>query len=67
MDVQTLYLVVPLAPLLGAIVLTLRHRVGVRRQRIGDQLARTRAEAVAVVKVPLGVGAAPASLGEPGE
>jgi NADH-quinone oxidoreductase subunit J len=45
-------------------VLTLRHRVGVRRQRIPDQLARTRAEAVAVVKVPLGAGAAPASLGE---
>jgi len=52
-----------LVAMIGAIVLTLRHRVGVRRQRIPEQLARTRAEAVAIVKVPLGAGAAV----EPGE
>jgi NADH-quinone oxidoreductase subunit J len=51
-----------LVAMIGAIVLTLRQRVGVRRQRITDQLARTRAEAVAVVKVPLRGAAA-----EPGE
>ena len=46
-----------LVAMIGAIVLTLRARVGVRRQRIAAQLARTRREAVAVVKVPLGGGA----------
>jgi len=40
----------------GAIVLTLRSRVGVRHQSISAQLARTRAEAVEVVKVPIGGG-----------
>jgi NADH-quinone oxidoreductase subunit J len=49
-----------LVAMIGAIVLTLRQRVGVRRQRIPEQLARTRAEAVALVKVPLGGGAAEA-------
>ena len=49
-----------LVAMIGAIVLTLRQRVGVRRQRIPEQLARTRAQAVEVVKVPLGGGAAPA-------
>jgi NADH-quinone oxidoreductase subunit J len=43
-----------LVAMIGAIVLTLRRRVGVRRQRIPDQLARRRGEAIAVVKVPLG-------------
>ena len=47
-----------LVAMIGAIVLTLRQRVGVRRQSIPQQLARTRAEAIAVVKVPLGSGAA---------
>ena len=51
-----------LVAMIGAIVLTLRQRVGVRRQSIPQQLARTRAEAVALVKVPLGGGA-----GSPGE
>ena len=46
-----------LVAMIGAIVLTLRQRVGVRKQRIAAQLARTRGEAVAVVKVPLGGGA----------
>jgi NADH-quinone oxidoreductase subunit J len=49
-----------LVAMIGAIVLTLRQRVGVRKQRIPEQLARTRAEAVQVVKVPLGGGAASA-------
>jgi len=47
-----------LVAMIGAIVLTLRQRVGVRKQRVPEQLARTRAEAVQVVKVPLGGGAA---------
>ena len=49
-----------LVAMIGAIVLTLRQRVGVRRQRIPEQLARSRAEAVEVVKVPLGGGTASA-------
>jgi NADH-quinone oxidoreductase subunit J len=40
-----------LVAMIGAIVLTLRERVGVRRQNIAGQLARTRAQAVQVVKV----------------
>ena len=55
--------VILLVAMIGAIVLTLRERAGVRRQRISDQLARTRAEAVALVKAPLRGGA---SI-EPGE
>jgi NADH-quinone oxidoreductase subunit J len=46
-----------LVAMIGAIVLTLRRRVGVRKQRINEQLWRSRAEAVSVVKVPLGSGA----------
>jgi len=46
-----------LVAMIGAIVLTLRRRADVRRQRISAQLARSRAEAVAIVKVPLGGGA----------
>jgi NADH-quinone oxidoreductase subunit J len=45
-----------LVAMIGAIVLTLRHRADVRRQSISAQLARTRAETVEVVKVPLGTG-----------
>jgi NADH-quinone oxidoreductase subunit J len=43
-----------LVAMIGAIVLTLRQRAGVRRQRIAEQLARSRADAVALVKAPLG-------------
>jgi NADH-quinone oxidoreductase subunit J len=43
-----------LVAMIGAIVLTLRQRVGVRRQRISGQVARI--EAVEVVKVPTGQG-----------
>jgi NADH-quinone oxidoreductase subunit J len=45
-----------LVAMVGAIVLTLRHRVDVRRQSISAQLARTRAQSVDVVKVPVGSG-----------
>jgi NADH-quinone oxidoreductase subunit J len=46
-----------LVAMVGAIVLTLRQRVGTRRQVIAEQLARRRAETVEVVKVPVGAGA----------
>jgi NADH-quinone oxidoreductase subunit J len=45
-----------LVAMIGAIVLTLRAREGVRRQTIARQLARRREEAVAVVKVTTGQG-----------
>jgi NADH-quinone oxidoreductase subunit J len=45
-----------LVAMIGAIVLTLRHRVGVRRQVIAEQLTRQRAETITVVKVPVGTG-----------
>ena len=41
-----------LTAMIGAIVLTLRHKVGVKRQNIADQVARTPATAVEVRKVP---------------
>jgi NADH-quinone oxidoreductase subunit J len=41
-----------LVAMIGAIVLTLRRRPGVRRQRIGEQLYRPKEQAVTVVKVP---------------
>jgi NADH-quinone oxidoreductase subunit J len=58
--------VILLVAMIGAIVLTLRERVGVRRQRIPEQIGRSRAEAVAIVKVPLG-GAVAEPVHEPGE
>jgi NADH-quinone oxidoreductase subunit J len=45
-----------LVAMIGAIVLTLRRRADVRRQSISAQLARTRAQTVEVVKVPIGSG-----------
>ena len=45
-----------LVAMVGAIVLTLRQRPGVRKQRIADQLARRREDAVEVVKVEPGSG-----------
>ena len=45
-----------LVAMIGAIVLTLRRRADVRRQSIPAQLARTRAQTVEVVKVPIGGG-----------
>jgi NADH-quinone oxidoreductase subunit J len=45
-----------LVAMVGAIVLTLRRRADVRRQSIAAQLARSRAQSVTVVKVPVGSG-----------
>ena len=45
-----------LVAMIGAIVLTLRSRVGVRRQVIASQISRSRAETIEVVKVPTGHG-----------
>jgi NADH-quinone oxidoreductase subunit J len=58
--------VILLVAMIGAIVLTLRERVGVRRQRIPKQVGRSRAEAIAIVKVPLGEAVAE-PVREPGE
>lgn len=44
--------VVLLVAMIGAIVLTLRTRPGIRRQKIGDQINRTKEQAMTVVKVP---------------
>jgi NADH-quinone oxidoreductase subunit J len=41
-----------LVAMIGAIVLTLRHRPDVRRQRISEQVARRREEAVELKKIP---------------
>lgn len=41
-----------LVAMIGAIVLTLRQRPGVRRQKIADQVARTREETMVIRKVP---------------
>jgi NADH-quinone oxidoreductase subunit J len=48
--------VVLLIAMIGAIVLTLRARVGVRRQRIAGQIARLRTETVELIKVRTGEG-----------
>jgi NADH-quinone oxidoreductase subunit J len=45
-----------LVAMVGAIVLTLRHKEGVKRQNIEEQVARTPATAIAVVKVETGKG-----------
>jgi len=45
-----------LVAMVGAIVLTLRHREGVRRQNVTHQHARRREESVAIVKVQPGQG-----------
>ena len=46
-----------LVAMVGAIVLTLRQRVGVRRQRAAVQVARRREEVLVIAKVPSGAGA----------
>jgi NADH-quinone oxidoreductase subunit J len=48
--------VVLLVAMIGAIVLTLEHRRGVRRQNISEQVARTPATAIEVKKVASGQG-----------
>ena len=45
-----------LVAMIGAIVLTLRHKPGVRRQSIPDQIARRREETLEVRKVKVGEG-----------
>jgi NADH-quinone oxidoreductase subunit J len=48
--------VVLLVAMIGAIVLTLRHKPNVKRQNISDQVARTPKTAIEVVKVQPGQG-----------
>jgi NADH-quinone oxidoreductase subunit J len=48
--------VILLIAMIGAIVLTLRSREGVKRQRISSQVARTREETIEIVKVHSGEG-----------
>jgi NADH-quinone oxidoreductase subunit J len=48
--------IVLLVAMIGAIVLTLRHKPHVRRQDIGQQVSRTRAASIEVVKVRPGQG-----------
>jgi NADH-quinone oxidoreductase subunit J len=45
-----------LVAMIGAIVLTLRHRPGVRRQNISDQVARTPASGMKIVQIKSGEG-----------
>ncbi|MBB4142473.1 NADH-quinone oxidoreductase subunit J [Rhizobium rhizoryzae] len=45
-----------LVAMIGAIVLTLRHRENIKRQNISQQVARTPATAIEVVKVKTGQG-----------
>jgi NADH-quinone oxidoreductase subunit J len=45
-----------LVAMIGAIVLTLRHRKGVRRQSIADQVARTPATGMRIVQIRSGEG-----------
>ena len=45
-----------LVAMIGAIVLTLRHKPNVKRQNIAEQVARTKATAIEVVKVRTGQG-----------
>jgi NADH-quinone oxidoreductase subunit J len=45
-----------LVAMIGAIVLTLRHRERVKRQNVAEQVARTKATAIEVVKVRPGQG-----------
>jgi NADH-quinone oxidoreductase subunit J len=49
-----------LVAMIGAIVLTLKHRAGVKRQSVSEQVART-AKALEVVKVPSGGSVIPAA------
>lgn len=45
-----------LIAMIGAIVLTLRHREGVRKQKPADQIARQAKESVRLVDIPIGSG-----------
>lgn len=50
-----------LVAMIGAIVLTLKHRDGVKRQSIGEQVSRRPSETLEVIKVPTGGSVIPAS------
>ncbi len=54
-----------LVAMIGAIVLTLRHKPGVKRQSVADQVARRPAAAVKVVKVPAGGSVIPEPAAKP--
>ena len=54
--------IVLLIAMIGAIVLTLRHRPGVRRQDLAEQANRERAKAVEVKSVATGQGVTPEEL-----
>ena len=54
--------IILLIAMIGAIVLTLRHKPGVRRQDIGAQVARTPATAVSMAKVKSGESSIPAKV-----
>jgi NADH-quinone oxidoreductase subunit J len=45
-----------LVAMIGAIVLTLKHRPGIRRQNIADQVARTPASGMRIVQIASGQG-----------
>ena len=51
-----------LVAMIGAIVLTLRHREGVKRQSVSDQVARNPKTAMEVIKVPSGGSVIPAPV-----
>jgi NADH-quinone oxidoreductase subunit J len=53
-----------LVAMIGAIVLTLRHKDGVKRQSISGQNARTPATAIDIVKVPSGTSTVPGKTRE---
>lgn len=53
-----------LVAMVGAIVLTLRHKPGVKRQSISEQNARNPKTAIDIVKVPAGGYTVPAKAGE---
>jgi NADH-quinone oxidoreductase subunit J len=48
-----------LVAMIGAIVLTLKHRAGVKRQNVGDQMARTAVGGVRIVAIKSGEGIEP--------
>ena len=59
-----MYQAIVFLPLIGAIVLTLRHKANVKRQDINVQNARTPDIAMAIRKVPVGQGLQDADAAE---
>jgi NADH-quinone oxidoreductase subunit J len=54
-----------LVAMIGAIVLTLKHRVNVKRQSIAEQVSRSPAETLEIIKVPTGGAVIPAAIKRP--